>query len=314
MNPTEAPIENSEQIAAIRAFNRFYTARLGLLRKRHLDGEFSLTEARILYEIGATPQLTARALCGTLELDAGYMSRTLALLTKRKLIRQLASKQDGREKLLMLTALGQGAVEKLNRQSESQIEQLLANIDLADRAVLVRSLAMARSILSESKEAERASVHVVRLTEANQEPLQEALQLLEEYYEAVQVVLRDTPQAISTILNGRSSGLWVAYLEGKAVGCVLLRELASIPHAVECKRLYVRPAARGRGIADKLMQALEAFAQAHGAEFVYLDSHSGLRSAIALYRNRGYIDCERYNENPQATVFLRKRISGPFSS
>jgi DNA-binding MarR family transcriptional regulator/ribosomal protein S18 acetylase RimI-like enzyme len=305
----------AEQVAAIRAFNRFYTARLGLLRKRHLDGEFSLTEGRILYEIGSAPQLTARALCGTLELDAGYISRTLAFLTKRKLIRQNASKQDGREKLLMLTALGHGALEKINRQSEAQIERLLTDINPEDRNALVQALGKVRAILGPSSGTSSAaskdgSVRVARLTEANQE----ALDLLEEYYEAVQVVLRDTPQAIFAILEGRSSGLWVAYLEGQAVGCVLLRELASIPHAVECKRLYVRPAARGRGIADKLMEALETFAQGHRAECVYLDSHSGLSSAIALYRRRGYVDCERYNDNPQATIFLRKRISGPFSS
>ena len=93
-------LEEQNQVTAIREFNRFYTARLGLLRKRHLDGEFSLTEARILYEIGANPRQTASSLRNTLSLDAGYISRTLALLTRRKLVRQAASKQDGRERLL----------------------------------------------------------------------------------------------------------------------------------------------------------------------------------------------------------------------
>lgn len=87
----------ADQIAVVRDFNRFYTARLGLLRKRHLDGEFSLTEARILYEIRTTPRTTAATLRGRLGLDAGYLSRLLALLTKRKLIRQTASREDGRE-------------------------------------------------------------------------------------------------------------------------------------------------------------------------------------------------------------------------
>jgi hypothetical protein len=67
----------AEQISAVREFNRFYTARLGLLRRRHLESEFSLTEARILYEIGANPLTTASTLRGTLELDAGYISRLL---------------------------------------------------------------------------------------------------------------------------------------------------------------------------------------------------------------------------------------------
>ena len=78
-------MNSAAQIFAIREFNRFYTARLGLLRKRHLDGEFSLTEGRMLYEIWANPRLTASNLRGILGLDAGYISRLLASLTKRKL-------------------------------------------------------------------------------------------------------------------------------------------------------------------------------------------------------------------------------------
>jgi DNA-binding MarR family transcriptional regulator len=105
-------INEAEQISAVREFNRFYTARLGLLRKHHLDGDFSLTESRILYEIGANPGLTASSLRNTLGLNAGYLSRSLALLTKRKLVRQAASKQDGREKLLTLSPEGERTVDK----------------------------------------------------------------------------------------------------------------------------------------------------------------------------------------------------------
>jgi DNA-binding MarR family transcriptional regulator len=93
--PTRAvSTDEAEQVAAMREFNRFYTTRLGLLRRRHLDGEFSLTEARILYEIGSNPKLTASSLRNTLGLDAGYISRLLTLLTRRKLVRQTASKSD----------------------------------------------------------------------------------------------------------------------------------------------------------------------------------------------------------------------------
>src|SRR3981081_3573413 len=95
----------AEQISAVREFNRFYTARLGLLRGRHLDSEFSLTEARILYEIAANPLTTASTLRGTLELDAGYISRLLAALARKKLVRQTPSKADGREKHPTLLAL-----------------------------------------------------------------------------------------------------------------------------------------------------------------------------------------------------------------
>src|SRR5947209_15371520 len=103
-----------EQVSAIREFNRFYTARLGLLRRRHLDGEFSLTEARTLYEIGSSPSMTASDLRRRLDLDAGYISRLLSALTQRKLIRQSSSGRDGRERLLTLTASGKRKLARLN--------------------------------------------------------------------------------------------------------------------------------------------------------------------------------------------------------
>jgi ribosomal protein S18 acetylase RimI-like enzyme len=159
----------------------------------------------------------------------------------------------------------------------------------------------ARSILNESSSE---PLRIVRLTEASNE----ALQLLHEYYEAVHVVQRDTPEKIQSILDDRASGMWIAYLAEKAVGCVVLRDLPSIPGAAECKRLYVQPSARGHHIADKLMDALEEFARAQGLSAIYLDSYHDLKAAIALYRKRGYTECERYNDNPQATIFLRKHL------
>jgi len=288
-----------EQISAVREFNRFYTARLGLLRMRHLDGDFSLTEARILYEIGASPGLTASSLRNTLGINAGYLSRSLTLLTRRKLVRQTASKRDGREKLLMLSQVGVSAVARLNEQSNLQIRELLGNVSSADRAALLDSLSRIRTILSEPE-----PVRIVRLDQSNDD----ALRLLEEYYEAVSVVLRDSAATILKIIDDPSCGVWLAYLGEVAVGCVVLRMLGSIPSSGECKRLYVQSAARGRRIADKLLDVLEDFARGKGLRWIYLDSHNGLKAAIALYRKRGYVSCERYNDNPQATVFLRKDI------
>lgn len=294
-------LKEEDQISAVREFNRFYTARLGLLRKRHLDGDFSLTESRILYEIGASPGLTASSLRNTLGLNAGYVSRSLALLTRRKLVRQSPSKQDGREKLLTLSPAGDRTVAWLNEQSALQIQGLLANINSTDRAALLDSLSRVRSILSEPKER---SIRIVRLSKFNDD----AIRLLQEYYEAVSVVQRDTSKAIQKIIDAPCSGMWLAYLEEKPVGCVVLRKLGSVPFAGECKRLYVQPIARGHRIADKLLDAQEDFARNQGLRWIYLDSYDDLKAAIAIYRKRGYVSCERYNENPQATIFLRKKI------
>jgi DNA-binding MarR family transcriptional regulator/GNAT superfamily N-acetyltransferase len=300
---TVSKISEAEQISAVREFNRFYTARLGLLRKRHLDGDLSLTEARILYEIGTSPGLTASTLRETLGLNAGYVSRSLALLTKRKLVRQTPSKQDGREKFLSRMPAGESTVAWLNKQSALQIQGLLANVNANDRNALLDSLSKIRSILKESK---GPCVRIVRLSKPNGD----AIRLLQEYYEAVSVVQRDTPEAIRKIVGDPGSGVWLAYLDEKAVGCVVLRKLGSVPFAGECKRLYVQPIARGHRIAEKLLDAQEDFARSKGLRWIYLDSYDDLKVAIALYRRRGYVSCERFNDNPQATVFLRKNIGG----
>lgn len=291
------------QVAAVREFNRFYTARLGLLRKRHLDGVFSLTEARMLYEIGARPGINASMLRTTLDLDAGYISRLLGTLTRRRLVRQMVSKTDGRERLLTLSATGERAVARLNELSDLQIQELLANLAVDERCALVEAMTKAHQILKMPK---NDAVRIVKLTKASDK----AVEILQEYYEAVHVVQRDKPESLQKLIDAPASGMWVAYLDDEVVGCVMLRKLASIPKAGECKRMYVKPLARGRHIADMLLDAQEEFARKAGLEWIYLDTYDDLKPAIAIYERRGYERCERYNDNPQATLFMRKDIRG----
>jgi DNA-binding MarR family transcriptional regulator/GNAT superfamily N-acetyltransferase len=292
-----------EHIAAVREFNRFYTARLGLLRKRHLDGEFSLTEARVLYEIGAAPNVTASTLHSTLDLDPGYLSRLLAMMMRRKLVRHKTSPADGREKLLSLSSLGESKLDQLNHQSALQIHSVLDSLSEADRETVVSSLSQVRRILSR---AQRTLIRIVQLAKETQA----AQAILQEYYESVNVLVRDKPGAIQAIIDAAASGVWLAHLGKEVVGCVVLRRLEFMPKSSECKRLYVKPWARGRGIADKLLDAQEMHARKQGIEWIYLDSYDDLKTAIALYERRGYERCERYNDNPQATVFMRKKIAG----
>jgi GNAT superfamily N-acetyltransferase len=150
-------------------------------------------------------------------------------------------------------------------------------------------------------------IRIVRLAAANDD----ALGLLNEYYEAIQVIKRDTPADIQEIVEAPGSGVWLAYLGDGAVGCVVLRKLRSISSASECKRLYVRPSARGNRIADRLLDAQEEYARSLGIDWIYLDSFDDLETAIAIYERRGYERCARYNDNPQATLFMRKRLGSP---
>ncbi len=95
---------------------------------------------------------------------------------------------------------------------------------------------------------------------------------------------------------------------GQLAGCMLIRELKSISQAVEAKRMYVAPEARGLGIARRLLQAIENQAREAGYDWIYLDSKDNFATAIAMYRRHGFEDCPRFHGCAEATVFLRKRL------
>jgi len=137
---------------------------------------------------------------------------------------------------------------------------------------------------------------------------EDACSLIEEYYEAVHVIARDDRTQILHYISDPASCILLAYDETTPVGCILYRPLLHLGSAGEVKRLYVRPAFRQRGIADKLLQALEQFASTQGAKWLYLDTSDDLKAAIAFYERHGYLRCDRYNDNPQATIFMRKKL------
>jgi|SRR6478609_7302159 len=151
----------------------------------------------------------------------------------------------------------------------------------------------------------QSSLQIVRASKAD---LAEIQSIIGDYYEAVSVMVRDSQEQMESYLQ-KDSGIWLACDEGKAIGCVVLRPLPQREKACEVKRLYVKDAYRGQGIAEALMTALENYALSQGYQSVYLDTKDDLKAAIRFYERRGYETCERYNDNPQATIFMRRNLT-----
>jgi DNA-binding MarR family transcriptional regulator len=95
-----------DTVAAVRGFNRFYTRIIGVLNEGHLESNFALAEVRLLFEIAHRADPTAAELVRDLALDAGYVSRLLRELARRRLVKSTRSATDGRERYLSLTATG----------------------------------------------------------------------------------------------------------------------------------------------------------------------------------------------------------------
>jgi GNAT superfamily N-acetyltransferase len=152
----------------------------------------------------------------------------------------------------------------------------------------------------------------VSIRRAAKDDLDVAFQIVSEYYESVGVVARDSKQEFRLHYFGDRAGFWLASLNSDVIGCIALRKLPEIPRSGEVKRMYVQAAHRGLGIAQSLLEALEQFAVKVGYDSLYLDSAPGLDVAVRFYRRNGFEPCSRYNDNPQAIIYLRKSLRKKF--
>src|SRR5919206_1100155 len=146
MTAATAP-DTAADVAAIRAFYRFYTARVGALRDGLLATAHPLPEARVLYELGQVEDIDFADLRRTLDLDAGYLSRLLARLEEQGLVARQRAAHDGRRQQLTLTADGRTAYETLDQRSAAEIATLLDGLAGGDRRRLLDALQTVRTIL-----------------------------------------------------------------------------------------------------------------------------------------------------------------------
>ena len=135
----------------------------------------------------------------------------------------------------------------------------------------------------------------------------ETFEILKEYFEAIDVVVRDELDGFEEYLT-EPNGFWIAREGPRVAGCIAFRALPEIEGACEIKRMYVRPQFRQRGFANALLEAVHEHARRAGFRSIYLDTKDGLDVAINFYERRGYERCARYNDNPEATIFMRRRV------
>lgn len=135
------------------------------------------------------------------------------------------------------------------------------------------------------------------------------LELIREYFREWSITEPIDGCGILASISGSSLGFYLAEVAGGTLGCVQVRPLPGIPAATECKRLFVRPAARGTGLGKRLLRHAEQQAAVAGFTWMYLDTRADFHTAISLYLATGYGACERYNLNPQAELFFRKHLA-----
>src|SRR5262245_23693901 len=278
-----------ERIAAVRRFNRFYTQRIGVLQGAWLDSPFSLTEARVLYELKQRAGTTATEIARELGLDAGYLSRILRRFQKLRLIKKETSSADARQSSLTLTEQGRKAFAPLETRSNRDVAAMLAKLPAAQQDDLVDALRMAEGLMSEAGRG-RADV-ALRAPRAGDFGwiVQRHAVLYEREYgwcgEFEGVCAQIVADFIKTF-DPRWERGWIAELNGQNVGSVLLAKDSD--EVARLRLLLVEPAARGRGIGKLLTDECVRFARACGYQRVTLWTHSVLTAARHIDEQAGF--------------------------
>lgn len=287
-----------EQVESVRAFNRYYTRRLGILTDRYLGQDRPLAEARLLFEIGE--QADVRDLRARLGLDSGYLSRLLRSLEEQRLIRTRAHPADRRVRVAELTGSGLRERADLEARSREGIGELLHQLSAAQRAELIAAQERIRRLL-------RLATVTVRKVDAGSPDGRGCLrayagELAGRFPEGYDDAALTEPGD----LTGDEGALLVAYEEERAVGCGAWRRLG--PGVAEVRHLWVAGEARGLGLGRRLLESLETEAAGHGMGTVRLGTHAVLTAAIALYRSSGYREIEPYDRSPYNQLAFEKAL------
>ncbi|MGI5197857.1 bifunctional helix-turn-helix transcriptional regulator/GNAT family N-acetyltransferase [Streptomyces sp. CA-288835] len=280
-------------IQDIRSFNRFYTNVIGALDySRQLYAPYTLTEARVLYELAHAPRTDAADLRTELSLDAGYLSRILAKFEQDGLIERAPSEKDTRRRHVTLTARGREAADLLDERSQEAVGSLLATVPADERPRLVEAMRTIRDVLSAGRAPRREDIV---LRDPGPGDLGWIVQRNAALYAAEHGFNTDYEGLVARIVadfaedhDPHLERVWIAELDGRAVGCVMcVRDEA--PGAARLRLLLVEPDARGLGIGDQLVRACIEFARGVGYREMVLWTNDVLTSARRIYQRHGFV-------------------------
>lgn len=288
-----------DPVTRIRRFNRAVTTRTGALDQSFLGRGRPLGVARVLNAIGQGIGDVGeiRAYLG---LDSGLMSRLLRQLEAEGLVTTGPHPADARRRLPALTDRGRAEFEAYESLSNDQAAATLAGHPHPE------ALLAAMDLIASALTRDRIGIHA----SDPQDP--QSRFCLEEYYAELNrrfdtgfdVNLSRDPDAAD--MRPPRGAFLLALSDGMPLGCVGVKGTGR--SVAEIKRLWVAPSARGLKLATRLMEAAEDAARDLGIATLRLDTNSALPEAVALYRNTGWTEIPRFNDDPYPDVFFEKHL------
>jgi DNA-binding MarR family transcriptional regulator/N-acetylglutamate synthase-like GNAT family acetyltransferase len=289
---------SSQQIGQVRAFNRDYTRRIGVLRDGLLDSPYSLTEVRVLYELAHRRGVGAAQLAADLDLDRGYLSRLLKRFGRAGLLRREASPADRRRQQLMLTAAGRKAFAPLERRSQQQVRQLLSGLDQHRLGAVLDAMQLIQSNFAGS--AASAASQPIRFRAHRSGDIGWVIARHGELYasefgwtDQFEALVAQIAAEFLQRFDATRERCWIAERAGRRLGCIFL--VAAGRRTAKLRLLLVEPEARGAGLGRELIARCVQFARTAGYRRIVLWTQQSLLAARHLYIQAGF---EKISQQP----------------
>ncbi|AWL97820.1 DNA-binding MarR family transcriptional regulator/GNAT superfamily N-acetyltransferase [Bradyrhizobium ottawaense] len=278
-----------DRIAAVRAFNRFYTRKLGVLDQHLGKSPFSLSEARVLYELAHRDELAAKEIGIELGLDPGYLSRIVQSFDEKGLITRRPLPADRRQYQLSLTAKGRQTYAKLNLSSQNEVAAMLAQLSASDATRLTQAMATIEALLEQRRTQPAAfMLRSHRVGDMGWVISRQAAAYAADYnwdisYEAL--VAEICAQFIKNYDAAREH-CWIAEVGGEPVGSIFL--VKATDEIAKLRLLQVEKKARGLGVGRALVEQCLQGARERGYGKMTLWTQSILVAARGIYQSAGF--------------------------
>jgi len=287
----------ADEVGAVRSFNRFYTTVIGVLQEGLLRTPYTLTEARVIFELAQRDATEVADLRRELGLDPGYLSRVLGRFEAGGLVAREQSTVDGRRQVVRLTGAGRDAYATLDGRSASEVEALLARLTEVDRRRLVGAMGTIERVLAQPAQPRGYVLRPLLPGDLGWVVHRHGVRYAEEYGwdETFEAMVARIAGEYGRGHDPKRENAWIAEVEGEPVGSVFC--VREDDDTARLRLLLVEPAARGMGIGGRLVDECLRFARRAGYREIVLWTYDVLADARRIYERAGFTVREQRPEH-----------------
>ncbi len=278
-------------IHAVRRFNRFYTNILGLLNHHLLSSDYSLPEARVLFELYNSRDITSRKLTEDLKIDPGYLSRILKRLEKQGLLCRTKSLEDGRAYPINLTDKGMETFQELDGLSDKQIGGLMADLDKDRRERLMSGMRNVEGALNGAPAVSGDGITIrsdFRSGDAGYLIYLHGWIYQKEcgYDHGFEGYVCKTFYEFFENYSPDKDRIFIAEAEGKIIGAIAVVGHTAVK--AQLRWFILHPDYRGLGLGSRLMGEAMAYLREKDYKDIFLYTTKDQQTAIRMYEKAGF--------------------------